>query len=254
MRQEPAVVSPCSARITGPTTVRGTSTSRCPAWAARSRPATRSSSRASTRRSSISSSPSSCSVLLCAVGFNVVRTVQYRRLKANGKSLVSLARPTAYPSRRPGGSSGSVSAHSGSSTDCCRSSPPCRSGSRRACSSLGQRSPGLGAAPGEQRRHHLVQPSDPGGVGHRVDPGRDRTVAAGRPAWPVVSIRRRGFRRLGSLGLGPSARPSAASSPRGDLALRCAGRRPLLLRRGHPDRAARAGLRHRPSRPHRARS
>ena len=72
---------------------------------------------------------------------------------------------------------------------------------------------GLGAAPGQRRRHHLVVSSDAGRRLGGVDPGRDRPVDAasrraarcpGWPGWPASA---------GAWWSGCSARPSAASSP-----------------------------------------
>ena len=133
-------------------------------------------------------------VVLCAVGFNVFRTVQYRKLKAHGKASFPVRGPTPHPSRWLGGSPNRLRC----TLDLRRTAAdPILYASRTpdGCDpALSQpRVPRLGAAPREQRRRHLVEPSDPGGVGHRVDPGRYRTVAPGRSTRSVVAVRRLGL-------------------------------------------------------------
>ena len=56
---------------------------------------------------------------------------------------------------------------------------------------------GLGAAPRRQRRDHLVQPPDSGGVGHGLDSGRTRHLVARCTPRQVVAAGRGGQRRLG---------------------------------------------------------
>ena len=225
MRREAAVVSPSSARITGPTTARGTSV-------VDARHGTRSpdGQHAHPLELPHSALPSVhrhfwSLVVLCAVGFNVFRTVQYRKLKAHGKA--------SFPSRvrrldaRADGSADtpqSASVHSGSSTDCCRSNPSMPLGlPTGVIQPSASASPGVGAAPREQRRRHLVEPSDPGGVGHRVDPGRYRPLAPGRSTRSVVAVRRLGLPGLGSRRVGlrrglrrhlrPRGRPGSSAHP-----------------------------------------
>ena len=65
-------------------------------------------------------------VVVSAVAFNVIRTVQYRRLKADGLSAFPTAGPPC-PSHWPGGCSATASGACGSSTACCRFRRPCRS-------------------------------------------------------------------------------------------------------------------------------
>ena len=69
---------------------------------------------------------------LCAIGFNVVRTIQYRRLKGQGQSTFPSMRASRDRNRPPGASSGSASAPSGSSTGSSSSSRRCRSDCRPA--------------------------------------------------------------------------------------------------------------------------
>ena len=175
--------------------------------------------------------------LLCAVGFNVFRTLQYRRLKANGKTSF----PPALPDRLP--------------------EPMARRILRIGFGALWifdgvlqiQSSMPLGLPTG------VIQPAaggSPGWVQHLVNSGvtiwsNHPIQAASATVWIQVGIGLWLLVARGAAGLdsaewhpsvgdswsGPSARPSAASSPGANLALRCAGRRPLLLRRGHPHRA-----------------
>ena len=122
----------------------------------------------------------------------------------------------------------------------------------------------------------VIQPSasgSPGWVQHLVNTGvtiwsNHPIQAASATVWIQVGI---GFgcwshhaagglgsgdwrRSVGASWSGPSARRSAASSPlgrRGSSGSRCG---PLLLPRRRPHRPPRTGLRHRPSRPRRART
>ena len=113
----------------------------------------------------------------------------------------------------------------------------------------GQHLAGVGAARRQQRREHLVQSPDSGGVGDRLDPGRTRSLVARRATRQVVAAGRSGQRRLGSrrLGLRRGVRWHLRSGC--DVAVRHPGRCPLLLRRGHLDRPARTRLRHAAPRP-----
>ena len=70
---------------------------------------------------------------LCAIGFNVVRTVQYRRLKQHGQRFVpDVPASSRRPNRPPGACSASASAASGSSTACSSCNRPCPWASRPA--------------------------------------------------------------------------------------------------------------------------
>ena len=103
---------------------------------------------------------------------------------------------------------------------------------------------GLGAAPGERGRHHLVVSSDAGRRLSGVDPGRARPVDDAGGAGPALPAGRAGQRRLGPGGLGVRRSLRQHLRPRPDLAVRCA-RRGAHLRGGRrADCAARTGLAH----------
>ena len=190
---------------------------------------------------------------LCAIGFNVFRTIQYRRLKANGV--------TSFPSAP---------------------SEPLLEPAARRILRIGfgalwifdgllqmQSSMPLGLPSG------VIQPSasgSPGWVQHLVNTGvtiwsNHPIQAASATVWIQIGIglwllvaprgRWSRFGGLASVGWGLLVWSFGRGLrgpllPRGDLALRSSGRRPLLLRRRDPDRSSRKGLRHGPSRPHRA--
>ena len=124
---------------------------------------------------------------VCAIAFNVIRTVQYRRLRALG-GHTPVAAPPRRPKRSRGGSCASASVACGSSTDSCNCSPPCPWGCRRAWSS--PRPPGRrsGSSTSSRPGRHLVQPSDPGGVVGGVDPAGSRSLAHPGPPWPLVAL------------------------------------------------------------------
>ena len=182
-------------------------------------------------------------VAVCAIGFNVVRTVQYRRLKPTDEHV--------FPSLQA-----STAAE-----------PVARRVVRIGFGCLWildgllqlQSSMPLGLPSG------VVQPASstsPAWVQHLVNSGvtiwsnhpiqaAAATVwiqlglghlAAGRTPRPVVTARRAGEPRLGPRGVGLRRGVRRHLRPGRDLALRGAGRRALLLRRRGPRRAARARL------------
>ena len=183
-------------------------------------------------------------VVACAVAFNVIRTVQYRRLKADGLSAFptsgpSVPEPLARRVLRYG--FGGLWILDGLLQ--IQASMPLGLPSG-VIESVRQQLTGVGPAPREQRRDHLVRPPRAGGGGHRLDPGRAGRLAAGGSARPVVPPRGRGDRRLGSRRLDVRRVLRGDLRSGADMALRRARRRALLLRRRRPHRAARARLRH----------
>ena len=189
---------------------------------------------------------------LCAIGFNVVRTVQYRRLKEHGRD--SFPSDATVPCARTRGAADPP--HRIRIPVDPRRAAPAPVGDAPGPSverdpAGGQHLAGVGAARRQQRREHLVQSPDSGGVGNRLDPGRARPLVARRATRQVVAAGRNGQRRLGPrrLDLRRGVRWHLRSGC--DVAVRHPGRRPLLLRRGDLDRAARTRLRHAAPRPHR---
>ena len=187
---------------------------------------------------------------LCAIGFNIVRTVQYRRAEAAWPGFISLR--ATVPCARTG-SAADPPHRIRLPVDPRRAAPtpvgdaPGPSVERDPAG--GQHLAGVGAARRQQRREHLVESPDSGGVGDRLDPGRTRSLVARRATRQVVAAGRSGQRRLGSrrLGLRRGVRWHLRSGC--DVAVRHPGRCPLLLRRGHLDRPARTRLRHAAPRP-----
>ena len=102
----------------------------------------------------------------------------------------------------------------------------------------------VGAAGGELGRDELVVSPDAGRRLRGVDPGRDRHLAAGRGARPVVPAGRAGQRRLGAGGMGVRRVVRRDLRPGPDLAVRRARGGAPLLRGGRADRAAGPGLAH----------
>ena len=82
----------------------------------------------------------------------------------------------------------------------------------------------LGPAPGERAGTVVDLPPDPDLGGGGLDPGRDRPMAAFRPAGAVGQVRRAGQRRLGTAGLGIRRVLRRHLRPGPDLAVRRAGR------------------------------
>ena len=179
---------------------------------------------------------------VCAIAFNVIRTVQYRKLTAQGGATAVVTTDATARAGRPEGPA-----------DWLRQPLDPR---RPPATAIGdapgapvERDPTLGrgvAAVGPARRQfgreHLVQPSDPGGVVSGMDPARSRSLADRGPPRPLVAVGRGGQRRLGPGGVGIRRGVRRHLCPRGDVVVRHAGGGAVLLRRRTPGGAARARL------------
>ena len=134
---------------------------------------------------------------VCAIGWNVVRSIQYRRLKAEGLTLVSLrARVLDARATSPGAFSASASDASGSWTGCCSSSPPCRSVSRRTCSSP----PPAGSPDWVQ---HLVNSGASIWIDHPIQAAAASVwIQLGLGLWLIVAPRGRWSRLAGLASVG----------------------------------------------------
>ena len=193
-------------------------------------------------------------VAVCALAFNVVRTVQYRRLQQAGSSFPSSSRREAPepPARRVLRIGfGCLWIFDGLLQ--LQSSMPLGLPSG-AIQPGAATSPGMGPAPGERRGDRLVRPPDPSRGSRRVDPDRHRGLAVGGSPRTLVTAWGCGEPRLGPRGLGVRGGVRRNLRPRAHLAIRRTRCRPSLLRGRPSPRAARARLREAAARPHRPRN
>ena len=171
---------------------------------------------------------------VCAIAFNVIRTVQYRQPHGSGRPHPGRRRRRDARAARPEGP-----AHWLRRPLDPRRTPATAIGHAPGAPverdrTVGHRFSAVGAARRQFRREHLVQPSDPGGFVSGVDPARSRPLAHRGPPWPLVAVGWGGQCRLGPGGVDLRGGLWGHLRPRGDVALRHPGRGAALLRRRAP--------------------